>query len=214
MENIYPATVANLNRIEWNNEPVLTTAQLADKYETSTETLRHNFNNNRERFIEGKHFFKLEGEDLTSFGKIFPEATSKFSPVLYLWTDDDDNAFDETVWSTGELWDYAGGRFYRLDKAAYITRHYLARLWNGENETNDRIKKGWAFIRWFNAFLPTFFKDNVKYWCGGQYPNYNFEEPTQYAPITHDERNFIADFLAKSRTAFNNLAETLNLEAE
>ena len=86
MENIYPATVANLNRIEWNNEPVLTTAQLADKYETSTETLRHNFNNNRERFIEGKHFFKLEGEDLTSFGKIFPEATSKFSPVLYLWT--------------------------------------------------------------------------------------------------------------------------------
>lgn len=128
--------------------------------------------------------------------------------------DDADEAFEDTVFVSGYFFDNAGGRFYRLDKAAYIPRHYLARLWNGENETNDRIKKGWAFIRWFNAFLPTFFKDNVKYWCGGQYPNYNFEEPTQYAPITHDERNFIADFLAKSRTALNNLAETLNLEAE
>lgn len=66
MENIYPATVADLNRIEWNNEPVLTSAQLAEKYQCLPTHIKQNFNNNNERFIEGKHYFKLDGDDLNN----------------------------------------------------------------------------------------------------------------------------------------------------
>ena len=87
MENIYPATVADLNRIEWNNEPVLTSAQLAEKYQCLPTHIKQNFNNNRDRFIEGKHFIKLVGEDLRTFKRevenfdLAPNANS-----LYLWT--------------------------------------------------------------------------------------------------------------------------------
>ena len=87
MENNYPATVTDINRIEWNGEPVLTTAQLAEKYQCAEHTLRVNFTNNRDRFIEGKHYFKLEGNDLDDLRiKNFDMQISEKTRVLYLWT--------------------------------------------------------------------------------------------------------------------------------
>ena len=73
-------------KVSWNDERVLTTAQLAEFYGTSTDNIWQNFKRNRDRFVEGKYFFKLEGDALQSFRKNFPEALDKFSPVLYLWT--------------------------------------------------------------------------------------------------------------------------------
>ena len=80
MENIYPATVADLNRIEWYNEPVLTTAQLDEKYETTITNIKTNFNRNADRFIEGKHFFKLEGYALKQFKDMVTESNDLFKP--------------------------------------------------------------------------------------------------------------------------------------
>lgn len=45
--------------VEWNGERVITTAQLADVYETSADNVRVNFNNNKDRFTEGKHYYIL-----------------------------------------------------------------------------------------------------------------------------------------------------------
>lgn len=47
--------------------PVLTTEMLAQAYEVEAKQIRQNFANNRERFIEGKHFFQLSGNDLREF---------------------------------------------------------------------------------------------------------------------------------------------------
>ena len=83
----FPAPVADLNRIEWNGEPVLTTEQLAFKFECNAENLSRNFRNNKERFAEGKHYYKLDGDALREFkseGKNFPVAANL--NVLYLWT--------------------------------------------------------------------------------------------------------------------------------
>ena len=77
--------VDEIPRVEWRSERVMTTAQLADFYETSADNIRRNFSNNRDHFVEGKHFFKLEDDALQRFRKIFPEALDKFSPSLYLW---------------------------------------------------------------------------------------------------------------------------------
>ena len=63
--------------VEWSNQLVLTTAQLAHFYECSVENIRDNFRKNRDRFIEGKHYFKLEGDDLKSFR----DYTENFRPV-------------------------------------------------------------------------------------------------------------------------------------
>lgn len=53
--------------IEHNNERVLTTGQLAQAYECETKRISENFNRNADRFKEGKHYFKLEGDVLREF---------------------------------------------------------------------------------------------------------------------------------------------------
>lgn len=91
------ATTENFNvdeitRIEYKGQLVLTTEQLAKFYGTKVDNIKRNFSNNKDRFIEGKHYFKLEGEELATFKnrvKIFPPVKIQISPqttVLYLWT--------------------------------------------------------------------------------------------------------------------------------
>ncbi|MBR1646284.1 MAG: ORF6N domain-containing protein [Selenomonadaceae bacterium] len=85
--------------VEWNRERVLTTAQLAESYRTSTDNIKRNFNNNRSRFVEGKHFFKLESQALATFKDRVNHLhlveedrvtdvhlVQKGARVLYLWT--------------------------------------------------------------------------------------------------------------------------------
>lgn len=59
-----PQVLEEIKRVEWSNQPVLTTAQLAEFYEYNELNIRDNFINNTERFIEGKYFFKIEGDAL------------------------------------------------------------------------------------------------------------------------------------------------------
>lgn len=84
----FPAPVADLNRIAWNGEPVLTTAQLADRFDCNPNNLKTNFNHNRDRFIEGKHFYRLEGKALTTFKDCVKDinAVNDHTRVLTLWT--------------------------------------------------------------------------------------------------------------------------------
>lgn len=53
--------------ITWQQQPVVTTDLLALWYGTDPENIRKNFSNNASRFIDGKHFIKLEGEALREF---------------------------------------------------------------------------------------------------------------------------------------------------
>lgn len=90
MNNLIPlaSPLENITRIEYHGQPVLTTAQLAEFYETSEKNLSANFKNNEDRFTEGKHYFKLEGDELKdfmSYSKNFGLA-NKFSRHVYLWT--------------------------------------------------------------------------------------------------------------------------------
>lgn len=74
--------------VDYNGVRVLTTEQLAQAYECDTDNIKRNFSNNKDHFKEGKHFFKLEGENLKAFKnevKNFPLVGKKAS-CLYLWT--------------------------------------------------------------------------------------------------------------------------------
>ena len=51
-------------RLEVNGEPVLTSSQLANFFGCSTANLRNTFKRNKADFVEGKHYFKLEGDAL------------------------------------------------------------------------------------------------------------------------------------------------------
>lgn len=82
--------VTDLVPVEWSAQRVLTTEQLAQFYQCHTDNIKVNFNANKEHFIEGKHYFKLEGEALKNFKSLVSETylpINKFAPSLYLWTE-------------------------------------------------------------------------------------------------------------------------------
>ena len=78
-----------LTVLEHNNIRVMTTEQLVEAYGCDVQHIKQNFNNNKERFTEGKHYFRLEGAELKSFKRQvenFDLPVSKFASAMYLWT--------------------------------------------------------------------------------------------------------------------------------
>ncbi|AKN34265.1 toxin Bro (plasmid) [Clostridium carboxidivorans P7] len=77
--------------IEFKNKRILTTEQLAEIYEAPIDNIKVNFNNHKNNFEEGKHYFYLEGDDLKEFKRhvnnIYPPLINKFTSSLYLWTE-------------------------------------------------------------------------------------------------------------------------------
>ena len=49
-----------MKAIEYKGQKVITTAMLAEAYETDTNSIRQNFKRNKNKFIEGKHFSVLQ----------------------------------------------------------------------------------------------------------------------------------------------------------
>lgn len=72
---------------ELNGQRVLTTQQIAEGYGTTNKVISNNFNNNKSRFEEGKHFILLEGEYLKQF--LYSQKLGMQNKVrkLYLWTE-------------------------------------------------------------------------------------------------------------------------------
>lgn len=75
--------------IEYNSVPVMTTEQLADFYGTGADNVKKNFSNNASRFIEGKHYFKVEGDQLKAFKNMVTDIhhVPKHTARLMLWTE-------------------------------------------------------------------------------------------------------------------------------
>ena len=88
--------IGQMNRLEVNGELVLTTVQLAQFFSCSTQAIVKTFHRNKSDFIEGEHFFKLEGEDLRNFKRKMTDCTfatnctfAVINPnahIFYLWT--------------------------------------------------------------------------------------------------------------------------------
>lgn len=73
--------------IEWKGQTVITTAQLAKAYGTTTKNVTHNFSRNKDRFEVGKHYFVLQGEELKEFMRVVPErCLPPSTSIAYLWT--------------------------------------------------------------------------------------------------------------------------------
>ena len=76
--------------ISYQGLPVLTTEMLAQAYEVDPHQIRQNFANNRERFVEGKHFFIITNGELKDFRLRVENFDSQISPKvrsLTLWTE-------------------------------------------------------------------------------------------------------------------------------
>lgn len=74
--------------VEQEGQRVLTTAQLAEAYGTDKQLIINNFNRNKNRYTEGKHYLSLEGTDKNNFIDLHQiDLGSKRSKTLYLWTE-------------------------------------------------------------------------------------------------------------------------------
>ena len=83
---------SNIPVLEWKGQRVVTTAQLAEVYGATEKQIKQNFNNNKEHFQKGKHYYLLEDTELKTFKRQvenfdLPLADAiKFASHLYLWT--------------------------------------------------------------------------------------------------------------------------------
>jgi len=86
---ITSVTPESLKPISWHQAHVITTELLAKVYKATEKQLRQNFNNNFDRFVEGKHFFKLEGKSLQAFKNSIDnfDAVQKHTRNMILWTE-------------------------------------------------------------------------------------------------------------------------------
>ena len=82
-------SVENLSPVTYNQIPVITTELLAHLYGTKIKNISDNFLNNTTRFMPGKHYFKIEKNELREF-KNRPETiglVGKNARALILWTE-------------------------------------------------------------------------------------------------------------------------------
>lgn len=75
----------NLTVTEYKNIRVLTTQQIAEAYGTDAKVVSYNFNHNKDRYVDGKHYICLTGDELRAFRENhdLPSNLNK----LYLWTE-------------------------------------------------------------------------------------------------------------------------------
>lgn len=83
-------TVNTLQPILHNQIPVITTELLAQLYCTEINNIKVNYTRNAERFVEGKHFFKVAGDELKNLRVTLSNSQNTISPktrTLILWTE-------------------------------------------------------------------------------------------------------------------------------
>lgn len=78
-----------LSIVSHSNVSVITTELLASLYATNTDNIKKNYSHNQERFVLGKHFFKLEGTELKEFKDrgTLSHSVAKHTRALILWTE-------------------------------------------------------------------------------------------------------------------------------
>lgn len=67
---------------------VLTTRQIAEAYGTDTGTIQYNFRYNKKRYVLGKHYIEVVGDELRTLKRTSEfHASLKYAKSAYLWTE-------------------------------------------------------------------------------------------------------------------------------
>ena len=141
--------MTDLKVIEQQGVRVLTTAQLAESYGTDTTTIKQNFNNNKRRYEEGKHYVLLKGADLQAFKNEVEnfDLVKKNASALYLWTERGALLHAKSL-NTDKAWEVYGElveTYFRAKKAENALQNLspqlqaMINLEVGQNELESRV---------------------------------------------------------------------------
>lgn len=137
--------------VNYDNQRVLTTKQLAEVYEIDTNSLSKNFSNHKNRFVEGIHYYLLKGDDLKAFKNYMNDiqVVGKRTPHLYLWTERGANRHCKIL-DTDKAWE----QFDNLEETYFRVKEYIQnkfvilrsfsealRLAADVQEENERLKE-------------------------------------------------------------------------
>ncbi|NMP58505.1 ORF6N domain-containing protein [Enterococcus mundtii] len=134
--------------IEFYNQRLLTTEQLAEFYEATEKQIKQNFNNNKEKFIEEKHFYRLEGQQLKDFKNRVEnfDLVGKNANQLILYTKRGASRHSKML-GTDRAWDMFDEleeNYFNPKQQAQIptsNRELILLALEGNEETNQRIDK-------------------------------------------------------------------------
>lgn len=117
--------------INFKSIPVVTTEMLADFYGADVKNIQNNFLRNTGRFIEGKHFFKIVGQELREFKKSLTllKMVSPNARALTLWTERG-AARHAKMLDTDQAW----GVFEQLEDCYFHRQEILAKTHKSDRE--------------------------------------------------------------------------------
>ncbi|WP_340608302.1 ORF6N domain-containing protein [Xenorhabdus bharatensis] len=104
---LVPVSAKELQIVEYRGQRVVTTEQLASGYCATEKMITNNFSRNKERFVDGKHYFWVEGDELQSL-KNCPSlrgSVNKHARNLILWTERG-AANHSKMLETDQAWNY------------------------------------------------------------------------------------------------------------
>ena len=143
---------------EYKNIRVLTTQQIAEAYGSDTRVISNNFNRNKDRYVEGKHYICLEDGEKREFVDHHQiDDGSKKASKLYLWTEK--GAFlhakslnTDTAW---EVYDRLVDNYFEKPKTVPMTTDQKIQLLaQGNVELTERIDKVDKDLQEFKADMP------------------------------------------------------------
>lgn len=132
MTNLAQIKDTQVSIVNFKSIPVITTAMLAEFYATDTNNIKQNYTRNKSRFIEGKHFFKIIGDELKNFvGDLKSLANSPTisnkTRNLILWTERG-AARHAKMLDTDQAWDV----FEQLEDCYFRRQDILAKTHKSE----------------------------------------------------------------------------------
>lgn len=135
----------NLTVTEYKNIRVLTTQQIAEAYGTDTKIISKNFSRNKGRYIEGKHFICLEGEEKRGFiNRRQIDDGSKNAKTLYLWTEKGAFLHAKSL-NTDKAWEVydrlVDEYFEKGSRKPMTTAEQIQLLAQGNQDHEERIEK-------------------------------------------------------------------------
>ncbi|EMF8482604.1 ORF6N domain-containing protein [Morganella morganii] len=120
--------------VYYRDQKVITTESLAVGYGADARNIQDNFSNNKDRFVEGKYYFKLEGVELHAF-KNCPDnfgSVNKHARNLILWTERGASRHAKML-ETDQAWDYfelLEDTYFNSRKNAVVPGNYIEALEN------------------------------------------------------------------------------------
>ena len=115
--------------VEHEGQRVITTELLAQVYETDTDNIKHNYNNHKENFKEGIHYYRLKGDALRAFKREVNDIPLVAPNVnqLYLWTERGANRHCKIL-DTPKAWE----QFDNLEETYFLVKEYKREKVSGD----------------------------------------------------------------------------------